>query len=160
MGRIEDVVHVIGDVCRHAPCLRKLVVSTVIYLLRIPRSAIVFERLTSAVCSIYLANEVRARTHTVPLKAGPRLLLPHTKCSTPIADAKLQKPASWYEFYREGALRRKNPFFVPSKVADAERCKFDSWLYCLDNSPLPRTPPVHLRSKRETAEILQPIPKS
>jgi len=33
MGRIEDVVHVIGDVCRHAPCLRKLVVSTVIYLL-------------------------------------------------------------------------------------------------------------------------------
>lgn len=93
-------------------------------LARIPRSAIASERMTSVACPIYLANEVTPRKQTGPLNAGPHLLLPHTEDSTPIDDAKLHKPASWYEFYREGLLRRKNPSSVKSvqRLAQQIRC--------------------------------------
>jgi hypothetical protein len=77
MKRTADVVHVIGDVCRHAPLPPKTGVLHCDIPARIPRSAIATGRLTSAACPIYLANEVTARTQTGPLNAGLRLLLPH-----------------------------------------------------------------------------------
>lgn len=77
MKRTADVVHVAGDVCRHAPCLRKLVVSTVIYPLEYQGQQSLLDDWYRLSVLFIWQTRLTARTHTGPLNAGLRLLLPH-----------------------------------------------------------------------------------
>ena len=82
MGCIADLVHATGNVCRHAHCLRKMFVSTVILPTGLPSSAVTSERLASTDCPIYLAIDITGKTQTDPSDTGPRLLPSHTHTHT------------------------------------------------------------------------------